>query len=108
MTEVNNNSTPMQTAQGDIPVERIPMSESFSSELPQQYIAKGQTSFQQSSFLIPPNVDGAVLNHMRVAMATSANAVDRQRSLDQLRRMCAAGDEQAKAALEAMSGLVIN
>jgi hypothetical protein len=95
----------MLNASGDLPVQRVEVPEHFSTELPQQYLPKGSTSFQQTGFLIPPNVDGAVLNHMRVAMCTSAVVVDRQRSLDQLRRMCAAGDEQAKSALDAMRGL---
>jgi len=77
------------------------------SEMPEQYQPKGSTSFQQAGFLIPPNVDGPVLNHMRVAMCTSEESVSRQRSLAQLRRMCAAGDTMAKAALDAMVGLVI-
>jgi hypothetical protein len=84
-------------------VTRDQMPERIASELPQQYIAKGQTSFQQSGFLIPPGVSGPVLNHMRVALCTSANTVDRRRSYENLVRMRDAGDESAKAALEAMN-----
>ena len=97
----------MVTGPNDPPVIRIDHQEFGSTEPPQQYIAKGQTSFQQSGFLIPPNVDGPVLNHMRVVMCTSANTVERRRSLAQLRTMRDAGDENAKAALDAMVGLVI-
>ena len=95
------------TPEGSGPVERLELPEHMSTEPPQQYIAKGQTSFQQSGFIIPPNVDGPVLNHMRVALCTSANTVDRRRSYENLVRMRDAGDESAKAALDAMVGLVI-
>jgi hypothetical protein len=104
MQHANDPTAPIAT--------RVPMPEHFSSEPDNTvfYIPKsvqGQTSFQKTGFVIPQNVDGPVLNHMRVALCTSAIPADRQRSLDQLRRMCAAGDERAQAALDAMNGLVI-
>jgi hypothetical protein len=42
-----------------------------------------------------------------VALTTSANLVDRQRSLDQLRRMAANGDEMAAEVVKALNGLII-
>ena len=63
-----------------------------------------RTSLQQH-FPIPPNIWGSVRNHFVVASSLSGNPVDRQRSLDQLRRMSADGDAMAAIALEALRGL---
>jgi hypothetical protein len=104
MQHANNPNAPIAT--------RVPMPEHFASEedATHLYIPKalqGQTSFQQSGFLIPPNVDGAVLNHMRVVMCASAIPTERRRSFDQLKRMADDGDSRAASALEALSGLEI-
>lgn len=72
------------------------------------YQPKGEyrTSLQQY-FAVPQNIWGPVRNHFIVASSVSANPVDRQRSLDQLRRMSADGDAMAAVALEALDGLEI-
>ena len=90
---------------------RMPMPEHYSAEPDNTalYIPKGMehaTSMQQTRFVLP-YCDGAVRSHAIVALTESALVLDRQRSLAQLRRMCAAGDEMAKAVLDAMVGLVI-
>ncbi len=112
MTEVNNNSTPMQILPSDIPVERIPMPENFSSEedATHLYIPKGTENYAtslQPRFNLPAGIYGPVRSHFIVASTVSANAVDRQRSLDQLRRMSADGDAMAADALKALDGLEI-
>lgn len=79
-------------------------------------IPKGQIdipSMQKTRFVLPYVEDGAVLNHARVALTTSANKTDRERSYAQLKRMAAAGNESAVTMLAAFSqlcyeGLVIN
>lgn len=72
------------------------------------YQPKGEyrTSLQQH-FAIPPNICGPVRNHFVMVSSLSANPVDRQRSLDQLRRMSADGDAMAADALQALDGLEI-
>jgi hypothetical protein len=61
----------------------------------------------QTRFNLPYVPDNAVLNHARVATMTSANTVDRQRSLKQIQVMAAAGNESAITMLQALDGLVI-
>jgi hypothetical protein len=108
--------TIMQNAPGDPPVERID-NLNFGATEPDNthlYIPKslqGQmdiTSMQKTRFLIPSEIYGPVRNHTVVVLTSSANIVDRRRSLAQLRTMAAAGDEQATAVLEAMSGLMLD
>jgi hypothetical protein len=70
------------------------------------YQPKGRTSLQQH-FPIPPTIWGAVRNHFVVVSLISANTVDRQLSLDQLRRMADDGDEMAADAVKALNGLII-
>jgi hypothetical protein len=104
--------TTMNTAPGDPPVERVQMSEHFSSEedATHLYQPKGMehsTSMQQTRFQLPP-CDGPVRAHATVALTASAIMIDRRRSWVQLHRMADAGDEQAVAVLEALQGFTLD
>jgi hypothetical protein len=104
MQHTNDANAPVAT--------QINYPEHFSSEESNVhlYIPKGMeyaTSMQKTRFQIPAEIYGPVRNHAVVALTTSANIVDRRRSLAQLRTMAANGDEQASAVLDAMVGLVI-
>jgi hypothetical protein len=84
-------NTKMNTADGDLPVERVEVPEHFATEPNRAYA----TSMDQR-FAIPAY--GPVRNLAVVVLTTSANRVDRERALAQLRKM-AGDDEQAQAAL---------
>ena len=92
---------------------RVLSPEHFSSEPDNTalYIPKGRERDHRTSnmprFTIPAQIYGPVRNHAVVALTTSANIVDRRRSLTQLRTMAANGDEQAIVVLEALQGLTL-
>lgn len=103
--------TTMNTAPGDPPVERVQMSEHFSSEedATHLYQPKGMeyaTSMQQTRFVLP-YCDGPVRSHAVVALTESAHLVERQRSWKMLNIMASNGDEQAAAVVKVLKGLVI-
>ena len=104
-------NTKMNTAQGDLPVERVERPEHFATEedATHLYIPKGMeysTSMAKTRFQLPP-CDGPVRSHATVALTESAIMVDRQRSWKMLNIMASNGDEQAAAVVKALKGLVI-
>jgi hypothetical protein len=100
----------MNHLKNELPVTVVDGKDHFATEPSNvpvyQHKGEYRTSLQQH-FPIPQNIWGPVRNHFIMASSVSANPVDRQRSLDQLRRMSADGDAMAADALQALDGLEI-
>jgi len=97
--------TTMNTAPGDPPVERVQMSEHFSSEqdATHLYQPKGMeyaTSMAKTRFALPQTVWGPVRNLAILALTESANRDERERALQQLITMADAGDLMAAEILD--------
>ncbi len=105
--------TAMANPPAGLAVQRDELPEHFATEPDNThlYIPKGQidtTSMQKTRFQIPAEIYGPVRNHAVMVLTTSANIVDRRRSLAQLQTMAANGDEQAGVVLAALNDLTLD
>jgi hypothetical protein len=88
----------------------VPIPEHYATEADNThlYVPKGDVfTSMQPRITLPYVEDGAVRNHAVMATTTSANTVDRQRSLAQLKRMAADANDGAVTMMEALKDLVI-
>ena len=99
--------TAMSNPPHGVPVQRInddcASSESDNTSFYVPKGSEGPTSLQPQFEL--PHCNGAVRNLAVVVMTESANSVDRERCLAQLRTMAHSGDEQAQSVLRAFDAL---